>query len=104
MTATATNPDGTYTRDFLLWEARLATRVTSRDLIASARRLRHLLGAPANAETAMVLGLADIKAETDPAVAAAQAAHTDACQAYFAAVVELAGLDPSVDIRPLLPR
>lgn len=52
----------------------------------------------------MVLGVADIKAETDPAVAAARAAHVAACEAYFGAMVDLADLDPSVDIRPLLPR
>lgn len=99
----ATNPDGTYTREFLLWDARLAARVTGRDLVAAARRLRRVVGVPAEATTAFVLGLADIKAATSPAVAAARAAHTDACAAYCAAMVDLAELDPAVDIRPLLP-
>jgi hypothetical protein len=99
----ATNPDGTYTTEFLLWEAKLAARVTGRDLVDAARHLRRVVGAPAGAQTAMVLGFADIKAATNPAVAAALTAHTDACAAYFVAMVDLADLDPTVDIRPLLP-
>lgn len=98
----ATNPDGTYTREFLLWEARLAARVTGRDLVAAAHRLRRAIGAPEGAKTALVLGVADIKAATCPAVAAARDAHTAASAAYFVAMVDLAELDPTVDIRPLL--
>lgn len=99
----ATNPDGTYTHEFLLWEARLAARVTGRDLIDAARRLRRALRVPAEAKTAFMLGLADIKAEIDPAIAALRKAHIDASAAYFVAMVDLAELDPAVDIRPLLP-
>ncbi|MEU4229403.1 hypothetical protein AB0F17_34345 [Nonomuraea sp. NPDC026600] len=99
----ATNPDGTYTREFLLWEARLAARITGRDLLAAAKRLRHALDVPDSAQTAFVLGLADLKAEASPAIAALRAAHHNACAAYFGAMIDLADLDPSVDIRPLLP-
>uniref|UniRef100_UPI003F495262 hypothetical protein n=1 Tax=Streptosporangium sp. CA-235898 TaxID=3240073 RepID=UPI003F495262 len=98
----ALNPDGTYSRDFLLWEARLAARVTGRDLTTATRRLRHLLNAPATVEIGMVLALADIRADTHPAVAAARTNHTSACEAYLAAMTDLADLDPAVDIRPLL--
>lgn len=103
MATTATNPDGTYTREFLLWEARLAARVTGRDLVDAARRLRRALRVPDTAPTVFVLGVADIKANTDPVIATLRKAHTDACAAYFVAMVDLADLDPSVDIRPLLP-
>lgn len=99
----ARNDDGSYTAEFLLWEARLAARVAGRDLAAAARRLRLVTRVPDATTTAFVLGLADIKAATDPAVAAAREAHTSACAAYFAAMVDLADLDPTVDIRPLLP-
>ena len=99
----ATNPDGSYTREFLLWEARLAARVTGREVVAAARRLRIVLRAPAGATTAAVHGLADIKAAVDPLTCAARSAHEAASAAWFAAMVDLAELDPSVDIRPLLP-
>lgn len=100
----ATNPDGTYTPEFLLWEARLAARVARRDMVAATRRLRLAVRAPAEASTAFVLGLADVRAPTDPRVAAARQAHEAACAAYFAAMVDLAALDPSVDVRPLINR
>ena len=99
----ATNPDGSYTREFLLWDARLAARVTGRELVETARRLRRALGVPAEATTAFALGLADIRAESSPIVASLRKAHLDASAAYFAAMVDLAELDPSVDIRPLMP-
>ncbi|MEU6725539.1 hypothetical protein ABZ917_17670 [Nonomuraea wenchangensis] len=99
----ATNPDGTYTDDFLLWEAKLAARVTGRDLVDAARRLRRALGVPDAATIGVVLGLADIKAAANPVVAALRQQHIDASAAYFAAMVDLAELDPSVDIRRLLP-
>ncbi|MFG1977071.1 hypothetical protein ACGFJC_47730 [Nonomuraea fuscirosea] len=101
-TPTATNPDGTYTRDFLIWDAKLAARVTGRDLIEVARRLRRVLRVPDDAPTAFVLGLADIKAETNPVIASLRQQHIDASAAFFNAMVDLAELDPSVDIRPLL--
>lgn len=99
----ATNPDGTYTREFLLWEARLAARVTGRDMAEASRRLRRTLGVPDEATAAFVFGLADIKAETNPVIATLRQAHIDASAAYFVAMVDLADLDPTVDIRPLLP-
>ncbi|MEU6720364.1 YgjP-like metallopeptidase domain-containing protein [Nonomuraea sp. NPDC046802] len=75
---TATNSDGTYTHEFLLWDAKLAARVTGRDLIDAARHLRRALGVPKEATPAFVFGLADIKAETSPIVAALRKAHLDA--------------------------
>jgi hypothetical protein len=99
----ATNPDGSYTTEFLLWDARLAARVTGRDLVDAARRLRRALRVPDAATSAFVFGLADIKAETSPVIAGLRKAHLDASAAYFTAMVDLAELDPSVDIRPLLP-
>lgn len=99
----ATNPDGTYTTEFLLWEARLAARVAGRDMVDAARRLRRALHVPDTAQAAFVYGLADLKAGTCPVVATLRKAHIDASAAYFVAMVDLAELDPTVDIRPLLP-
>ncbi|MGA4989922.1 hypothetical protein [Nonomuraea bangladeshensis] len=99
----ATNPDGTWTDDFLMWEAKLAVRVTGRELVDAARRLRRALRVPDTATIGVVLGLADIKAENNPIVATLRQQHIDASAAYFTAMVDLAELDPSVDIRRLLP-
>lgn len=99
----ATNPDGAYSRDFLLWEARQATRATGRDLVDTARRLRRVLGAPDTAQTATVLAAADLRAETSTLVAALRQAHLDASAAFFGAIVDLADLDPAMDMRPALP-
>lgn len=98
----ATNPDGTYTREFLLWDARLAARVTGRELREAARRLRRALRVPDDAAPAYMFGLADLKAETNPVIASLRQQHIEASAAYFAAMVDLADLDPTVDIRPLL--
>ncbi|MFB9476925.1 hypothetical protein ACFFR3_46175 [Nonomuraea salmonea] len=91
------------TDGFARWHAELAARVAGRDLVDAARRLRAVLGAPATATTAVVLGMADIRARDSRLVDRLRADHERACSDFLGAVTDLAELDPPVDVRPLLP-
>lgn len=100
----ATNPDGTYTTEFLLWEAELEFRVAARHLFQTARILRSAVGAhDATEMTPAIVCVATMRAETDRGVARALYGWNAASQALMDAAVARAELDPTFDIRPLLP-
>ncbi|MGV9383505.1 hypothetical protein ACWDRB_47365 [Nonomuraea sp. NPDC003707] len=101
----ARNTDGTYTHEFLLWDAKLAFRVTSRKFVESCRHLRITLGvfSKTTSTNDYVMGLAMIRADTNPNIAARLNAVHAAQQELMDAAWELAEIDPDFDIRPLLP-
>jgi hypothetical protein len=100
----ATNPDGSYTTEFLLWEAELEFRVAVRHLFQTGRILAGAVGAwDARKVTPAIVGKAMLTAETDPGVARALHGWNAAQQALMDAAVARAELDPTFDIRPLLP-
>ncbi|WP_433542011.1 hypothetical protein ACQP10_38310 (plasmid) [Streptosporangium sandarakinum] len=99
----STNPDGSPTPDFLIWEAKVAVRVAVQDLLAAGRSLRVSIGVPAgHPMTATVKGLAMVKAGTNPGVQRRLDAYDAAREAFVNAAIELAAVDSTVDLRALL--
>ncbi|MER5322294.1 hypothetical protein [Streptosporangium roseum] len=104
-TGSSTNPDGSPSAEFLVWEAKLAVRATVWDLLAAGRRLHISIGVPVDhATTATVMGVAMVKAATSPDVKRVFDAYHEAYGAFVNAMVALAEVDVTVDIGPLLGR
>lgn len=85
-----------------LWWARLEARVTARDVRQAAGRLRATVPNGREAPIELVVHLVE---QRDDQMAKKLLAHYHAaCERALAAAIELAELDPSVDIRPLINR
>jgi hypothetical protein len=101
----ARHDDGTFTPEFLRWEAELAFRVTAREFTNACRHLRIVLGiyGQTTATTDHVIGVAMIRAVKSTNIAARLDAVHAAQQNLMDAVWALAEVDPDFDVRPFLP-
>lgn len=99
----AVGPDGTYSRSFLLWEARQAIRAHELNVRDAAHALRRSVGAHhVPTLTASVVGIAQVRKDRDPKVAQAWQEWEDATQALMDAVSTLIDIDPDFDATPYL--